>query len=268
MARLAFLAALVGCYQPTPVANTPCTTSEECPRGLTCFDGHCSASPPDPDAPIGGDGPMIDAPAAAQCPAFALQCDDFESGDLDRWTIVRSNSNASVGVTGEIAHTGGFALDARVPALPDSGSQAYIARRTALQSTGMLATRAWFFASGPIVNFAGVLQDSGDDTYALVSGDTEEHWAVSEQSIAGLVDHQAPTHTAAERWTCVELDYIFTPAPTIELYVDDELVVNVKPDDPAPAYHETAVGVTRAPTEGFRVFVDDVVVANQHIGCN
>jgi hypothetical protein len=209
---------------------------------------------------------MTDVPMAT---CSGLQCDDFESGDLSAWGIHRSESGLTVEVSTLQAHSGAGSVRAFVPALTHSGASAYLFRASPTpQSTGVMAARAWIFAPGDITDFSGVLQFRSAAAYAILTGDSNKHWTVTELTTTGmLVDHRSTAVTEAARWTCVELDYAFAP-PHVELYVDDARVLEVAMADPAPAYSEVGIGVTRAPLAGFQVFVDDVVIANAHIGCN
>jgi len=68
-------------------------------------------------------------------------------------------------------------------------------------------------------------------------------------------------------WTCVELDYTLQP-PHVELYIDETRVLDTAMAEPAPAFPELGFGVARAPQGGFHVFVDDVVIADKHVGCH
>ena len=266
------LLALIGaCYRPLPPEGAPCQTSAECPTPLQCFANECRAEPG--SEPPGIDAPGVDAPPTppdpspnAGCPD-ALQCDSFEDGDLEFWVVQRTVSDATVIVTTDRAHSGMRSVVADVPAKPFTGSSAVITREQAPQSTGVLAARAWIFSPGPITNFSGVLQLAGDDRYVMVSGSNANRWTVTENGPTGLFDHDSTVVPAAAAWTCVELEYTFSPA-RIRLYIDEALVIESDASNAGAAFTEISAGVARAPLEGFRVFVDDFVVANQRIGCN
>ena len=135
-------------------------------------------------------------------------------------------------------------------------------------STGMLAVRTYVNTPTPLVAFAGIIQLAiGDHAqYAGVYGDTDGHWAVTEHSSAGLIDHHSTRPTPMQTWVCVELDYDLD-ARHATLYIDSNVVLDVDMTDPAPMFTETDIGVTRATTAGFRVFADDIVIATSHIGC-
>ena len=84
--------------------------------------------------------------------------------------------------------------------------------------------------------------------------------------VGGNANHYGTPLPPLNTWTCIELDVTFSP-PRFELFVDDVLVVDVTPVDPAMLYREIDVGVARADIAGYRVIVDDVVQADRHIGC-
>lgn len=259
--------AFAGCYEPTPPEGAPCSMSAECPGSLRCFDGRCRAEAPDVDAaPADPDRPPIDAAPATGCPTFALQCDDFEGAGLADWRIRISDPAGSVGVSDEIAFSGTRSVDTLVRERMLSGASAYVARDVDAR-TGVLAMRAWVFAPGPVVDFSGVVIFERDGGYALVSGDNDQRWTVTEQSSAGLFDHHSTVAAVPNRWTCVELNYQLEPR-RIQLFVDGAMIIDTTPNDPAPTFALAGAGVTRSPAPGFRLFVDDVVVATQHIGCD
>lgn len=58
--RLALLAVVVGCYNPSVGVGNSCSELGACPPGQQCYDGHCLIGPPGQDADT--DGPAIDAP--------------------------------------------------------------------------------------------------------------------------------------------------------------------------------------------------------------
>ena len=260
--------ALIGaCYRPLPPEGAPCQTSAECPTPLQCFANECRAEPGGEPGADGSDAPPPPGPQSpnADCPE-ALQCDDFEDGDFVNWEV-DSGEGATVSISTERSHSGMRAVAAEVPALPFTGSSAVIKREQALQTSGVLAARAWIFSPGPITNFSGVLQFEGDDGYVMISGSNTGRWTVTENSEAGLFDHDSAVVPRPATWTCVELEYRFSP-PRIRMYIDGVSVLETGAEDPAPAFDEVAVGVTRASLAGFRVFVDDLVIANKRIGCD
>ena len=57
------------------------------------------------------------------------------------------------------------------------------------------------------------------------------------------------------------------PAQRAQLYVDDVLGVDEATLDAAPRFDTITVGLARTDDAGWHVYVDDVVIAHQHIGC-
>jgi hypothetical protein len=211
--------------------------------------------------------------AGGICPPFATFCDDFEAGpgNFDAWSG-RNTDTGSVVIGSSHAHSGRFALEAVAPPATGSGGEDDLYHRFAVQSTGMLAARAWIYSPEPLVNYDEVIYFTNPQTsqYAEAGSNDEGHWSVSDFSTAGLFDHGSTAATPAlDTWSCVELDYTFAAgaAGRVELYIDGALVVFSAAMDPSPAFGSVSVGVTRADKAGYRVFVDDVVIAGQHIGC-
>lgn len=216
--------------------------------------------------------PRLDATSgdavAFVCPQFAVFCDDFETGDLSKWgpTII-SAKGGMVAPTTTRAHTGAYALEASEPLQTSSGTKAEATVPLAGQSTGMLAVREWIDAPQPLVGFACVDQVQAMNRYLLVCGDNSGNWVVSEAYPSNLDDHHGLAGPSVDTWTCVELDFTFGAPGHLQLYADDVLVVDAAASDPAPMYTQFNAGVPHAANAGFHVFVDDVVIARQHIGC-
>lgn len=209
-------------------------------------------------------------PAVAGCPAFAIFCDDFETGDLTRWPV-RYAMGSMLAVDGARIHGGTYALDTAVGPNQAEATKSAVVYPIDPQSSGTLAARAWFStvdAALQYFNSVLMFDNVGEPLhYSGVMADDLQHWIVSESSAAGLLDHTAATLASADTWTCVELDYDFAP-PRVRLYIDDATVLDDVPNDPAPRYHGVEVGIARSVDPGLRVFADDVVIAHQHIGCD
>jgi hypothetical protein len=204
--------------------------------------------------------------AALPCPMFATFCDDFETGDTSRWSSLALNGG-TLTVEGMTVHTGRFALEAIQPGGPGGSSTIVEHMLGGTQATGTLAVRAWMYAPTGLSNFAGVinLRDSTLAHYTLVAGDSAGLWVASETGTAGLHDHHSSSPVATATWSCIEIDYVFSP-PGIALYVDDAQVVTAAATDTAPAYDRVTVGAQNI-TASREVIVDDIVVAAQHVGC-
>jgi len=215
--------------------------------------------------PLGGDGGH-DGASVASCPAFAQFCDGFESGDVSAWSGSDVSPGGTIGATQQPVHSGNFALAATMP-MQSNGAAAAVLHDFAPISTGVLAVREWINTPVPIVAYDGVL-DIYDvfQHYVLAAGDSNM-WVVSENSPSGgLANYYGSPTPPLDTWTCIEVDVTFSPR-RFELFVDDVLAVSMTPADTAPLYRQISIGVARADIAGYRVFVDDVVQADRHIGC-
>jgi hypothetical protein len=210
--------------------------------------------------------------AAAACPAFAMFCDGFETGDTSRWSSTYVSPGATLGVQTTTVHHGTYAAHGMVPAGGTNGDAASPFELITEQSTGMLAVREWVFQVQPLNHYDGVIVLEATATVTpnvLVGGDPSALWDVTENPTAVIsVDHTTTTPVSQGTWTCVELDYTFGSPSMIAFYIDDSPLVQVAAMDPAPHFGQIYVGAARASSlVGTDTIVDDVVIAAQHIGC-
>ena len=223
-----------------------------------------------------GDDASGDRPADAfvlACPAFATFCDDFESGDLAKWTGARLSTGGTVVVDSARVHTGIDALDATMPPAAN-GDSAVTCEQFAAQSTGMLAMREWVNTSTSLALFNSILEFENvvtctdvETEYIVVGCDNSNDWVATENSTGGSMDHHGTPCAPSDTWTCVELDYTLGAAPRVQVFVDDTIAIDAAPVDPTPTFDVVTAGVANARAAGFEAYVDDVVVAHQHIGC-
>jgi hypothetical protein len=54
----------------------------------------------------------------------------------------------------------------------------------------------------------------------------------------------------------------------VQLLVDDVELLDVAAETPSPTYDQVEVGIVRGEQTGYHVFIDDVVIATQPIGCS
>jgi hypothetical protein len=213
-----------------------------------------------------GFGPEADASTQPlACPAFALFCDGFESGDTSAWDGAYASGNGALAV-GSFAHSGAFALAASFPDPATINQGAAAGHNIAVMASGQLAVRQWTYASRALTSFEAVLSLIGTGYFLNIAGATNAWTAVENSPAAGLVDHVSATPTVGGTWSCVEIDVDFGTRQ-ITLYVDDAIVERVVLSDPNPMYDQVQVGIPRVDAAGLQVFVDDVVIASQHIGC-
>lgn len=238
--------------------------------GRLAFESHDSGLA---DAPPARDGDAADAAdALSGCPSGAILCDDFEIGDLSRWSGLLLDGPATLDVNGTRVHTGMFALDAAVgPAASDGGNAVPYLHLATARSTGVLAVREWLSLDSTLqlFNMMIVMHNEGTNQFVAAGGNNVGDWVVTDDDGNGpTIDHQSTSPTpAVGTWTCVELVYSFPPVNRIELFVDDTRVLDAVPSDAAPAFTDFQVGVGRADMTGMHVYVDDVVIADHRIGC-
>jgi hypothetical protein len=219
-----------------------------------------------------GDAADVDAPPMAACPGFATLCEGFEGADLTQWTRLELYGPAMAEINGVRPRTGALGLEATVDAAATDDSAAAPTLRFPAITTGTLATRIWFNLDAPLeaFNLLVVFRNHQTGRYATAGGNNPGNWVATEQTPGGLFDHNSTIATPPlATWTCVELVYTF-PGPQagrIQLYVDDVAVVDVPANDATAAFTEVQVGIARGDEAGFHVFVDDVVIAEQRIGC-
>ncbi|HSD87986.1 MAG TPA: hypothetical protein VLB44_10750 [Kofleriaceae bacterium] len=201
------------------------------------------------------------------CPVFAQFCDGFESGDISRWSGSSVATGGTLTVTTSVVHSGLFALEATMPP-QQTGAGAKVSYSFPTQTTGRLALREHVFMPEQLSDYDGVIEFSGGLLqYIGLYVEPSLMWAVSEDSNGGgLADYPIAVLAQPGRWYCVELEVVFSP-PTVIVYIDDTQVLMTPMADPSPFYNEVSGGMTRASMDGGHAIIDDVVVANQHIGC-
>lgn len=219
------------------------------------------------DGGSSGDDAVGDGQLAA-CPAFALFCEDFESGSLSQWNTTDVVDPATLAVTSTMPHGGGFALEATSP--PNGSSLRALAEyRFTARTSGVLAVRFYMWLSTPLNNFSSVmaLYNQQNNRYLALGGDELVNWVVPEDTDAGQFDLKSTSPTpAANAWNCVELVYTFAPARA-EVFVNGVNVLDRASNATAASFSRFMLGVSRGDQVGLHVVIDDVVLAAQRIGC-
>ena len=111
---------------------------------------------------------------------------------------------------------------------------------------------------------------ANNDDYVTVLGNDNNIWMASEgDASAVLGNYLSTTQVAQSAWVCVELDVMLaTTGSTAVVYVADQEIVTATLVTPSPGYSSIRAGLwTGVSGGGATVYVDDVVVAAQHIGC-
>jgi hypothetical protein len=214
------------------------------------------------DGVTSGDGVV---PAEA-CPAFASFCDGFESGNLAAWSAP-SVTAATLTVQSSIVHSGHYALQA--VGQPSTSFYAWAYHDFPSQTSGIIAAREWVYAPQPFVQWEQTLGLYGND-YVIVSGGGNNIWIAAEGNSSMVLGNWASTTPVAQSaWVCVELDVMLaTTGSTLVVYVADQEVVTASLVTASPAYTALVAGLTTGVSgNGATGYVDDVVMAAQHIGC-
>jgi hypothetical protein len=221
--------------------------------------------------PLSGDAADVDGArdGAQLCPASARLCDDFETGTTALWSGVSTSPTATNTVSMTQVHGGRYALDANVP--PTTMTEfSTVFLDIPLQTSGVIATRQWIFAPATLAGFdevVGLFDKTTMTQYFVFGCDNNANWTATERSaISGIDDHIGTTPCVTNVWTCVELVYSFETRHAL-MYIDSALVLDAMVQDPSPRFNDIEVGVVRANMVGFHLYVDDVIIADQRIGC-
>jgi hypothetical protein len=220
------------------------------------------------DRDASGDGVV---PAEA-CPAFASFCDGFESDNLGAWSYSVVTS-ATLQAESSIVHTGHDALESVGPS--STVFYGWAVHDFPAQTSGILAVREWMYSAQPLVADDQVLTLDGGSAngndFISVTGGVDNTWRAPEGDGATntvYADHPSTTPIAQSTWVCIELDVMLaTTGSSLILYVADQQVATGSLVTPSPGYKSLGAGNAAVAGAGGTVYVDDVVMAAQHIGC-
>jgi hypothetical protein len=225
--------------------------------------------------PSSGDGarPGDGIPSSQLCGGSgAIFCDDFESGDLSKWTGSATCSNCTVVASEQYVHAGNYALlgDTTGGASVADTAEAFVTFSP--RATGMLAARVWADPVQVASENAGVLEleaGAGDTTHAIIINMSDLRlWQVAELANTNEDDNESSAVPSQGTWTCLEVDVQLESPAQIALYVDDAQVLTFAGNDPSASFAALYVGAQRATDSGAVDAIDDVVLATQHVGCN
>jgi hypothetical protein len=223
--------------------------------------------PPDLSTPDLLAGDLARGPA---CPAFALFCDDFESGDFSKWDAPYTEGGSStVKVEAQGAWSGNWAALA-----VGSGGVTYRPKTFGPFTSGMVAFRAYFFAPTTLVPHIYFFwlhrAGTGDADYNIgfdnFSG--PGRWTVFNKNTGNAYDMVGST--APGVWHCIEVDVTLDGATdVVDFYLDGAgpQTTNIT-TGAATSLGELSIGVTYQTVSTANTWlIDDVVIATQHIGC-
>lgn len=273
--RFRFIAvALAGCNALTGVGDLEVLPEQvEPPReaGVEPPDASEASARPDtsPPSDTGLD--------AGPCPSFATFCDDFETGDLPKWTSLLQTNNGKVSVVGTTVFAGKHALYATAgPSTPVNGNYPSVgagARVTVpAVTTGLLAIRARVFMPkilGAETTFIKAFGKNGRDDMnvkitngGLVKVDSDIPDAGPELTGA--------KGTPIAEWFCVEWQATIGTAGHQRVVVNGENVLDTDENTfTSEGYDSVQIGFNAANGSVTQeIYFDDVVTATQPIGCD
>jgi hypothetical protein len=240
------MALLPACFHPV-FDHPACGPDDACPDGLACGpERTCEPGPP-------------------PCGAGVVFCDGFESGDVSAWSSAVSG-NAKV--QGERVHNGSWALQVTT----DGARSASVGTSLRRLATGSFHARAWFFVPSDFVfHKAELLTVDGPPDGVEFILDEDEIRAYDDMAATTLTTQMSVLHN---QWFCIQLHVgISQSAGTVTLDLNIHQVSAASALDTLPAadgYTFLDVGIAN-PTNGqgpATIYIDDVVVSTQPLGCN
>jgi hypothetical protein len=247
---------------------------DDCPS-LPDPDQRCAANDGAVPGDLGGDGAMGDLRRGPACPTPNLFCDDFESGSTSKWNDVSVKGKTTLGVDGTQAFSGSFALDVTSqPNMVDLGvfqsENATVGLNMTPTGLPTLAARAYVRTATNPGSYALFMALFANTAGWAVGVDGSGHWVVT-QDQGNSPDLTTNVTMPLGQWVCVELivdpPSVMNPAGRLRLLTDGSPIIDTTPSSfTAPTLFD--VGLVRSPGNvSSQVFIDDVVLANQPIGC-
>jgi hypothetical protein len=221
--------------------------------------------------------PPIEASVDAGPCGISTFCDDFESGDLSKWTSLLQTNSGKVSVVETMKFAGRWAMYATAgPSTPVLGVYPTVgagARVTVpVVTTGLLAVRAHVFMPkilGAETTFLKAFAKNGKDDMnvkitngGLVKVDSDLPDAGPE--ITGTAG------TPIGAWFCIEWQATIGATGHQKVLVDGALAVDVDENTfTSEGYDSVQVGFNAANGSVTQeIYFDDVVTATQPIGCD
>lgn len=256
------------------------TTSADVTLAPPGLGAGCAASPGDGGGDLAGDSGDLALPpppsdlagvdiAPVLCPPGTLFCDDFESGNINKWTTTGGRFDlSSLDVQQLVVRHGSWALHAAASGTPTQNNLSVVEYDFPPGIAPPLAIRANLYFARQLDSYTTVmaLYDSTVHGFAVggdnVAGGT---WVLTEDQ-AGAPDHHTDMVPATGgQWYCVEL--VVDAAGMVSLYVDgNQLVAPFQRLSPV-AYSAFIVGVERTVLADTNVFVDDAAMARTRLYC-
>jgi hypothetical protein len=204
------------------------------------------------------------------CPGNAIFCDDFESGDVSKWTTQELffDLGAEINVQQAIVRHGQYALHTSATGHDMAGAGHSIVIKGLPNVTPPLAVRANVFAVQPLDHYGVSVELYDDTTHGFsVSADNQDVWTLTEdQATGGGPDHHTdmvPYDTGS--WHCIEI--VIDAAGFVTFYVDNHQLLAPFPRMSTVAYTTLQMGIGRTVNPVNDVYVDDVAVAPTRLYC-
>jgi len=233
---------------------------------------------------------LSDAAPSVTCPGFALFCDDFESGGLTRWSQVLTTNNGLARVDGALDGGGGpfrgaYAMRLWAGTNPSVGgvvkaSTANVNAYVPAMTTGAFVYRFYVYVPAVLVTDTSLaklahrdpLSFPEDVNLKVVNGGGVDRWRINvDNAVANDASFDSAAPVPIGRWTCLEWSLTIGHVGRLTLSADGATVIDVAEDTVgtmAAGYDDARVGISYSPgTVVQQVFVDDVALATQKIGC-
>jgi hypothetical protein len=205
--------------------------------------------------------------ATPACPADAILCDDFETGNDSRWNAGIEAPKPEIALTIDTTrpHAGVYALHANVTVAGKSGTYNRVIEEDLQSLAPPWGLRFFMYSVDTVDNFTLVAAFSNNSCDYLSIGGGMGVWTVSEVVANGpSTDHLAAIPVAVGQWTCVEL---YHDGTQIHLYTDKIERVVFAPSL-TRAFDTFGMGLPRWPADrDNELFFDDFILAKSRVGC-
>jgi hypothetical protein len=205
-----------------------------------------------------------------------LVCTSFEQGELDGGALQAAIENeATIEVSDERSHGGERSLRAESLA---AMSAAVFSSRFAPVRQGELHLRAYLYVAGDlsteIMNILFLGASAEDAEFDGIDINLQDgSLQVFSPQAGGSLRRTSTRVIPRDRWFCLRMRLTLgDETGALELFSDDELALSVAPLDtlPAAGVSELRAGIdwSSAQSERFEIFIDDLVLAAQPVGCD
>ncbi|MDB4965293.1 MAG: Cellulose-binding protein [Myxococcales bacterium] len=243
------------------------TTAGEVTLGAPTSALPCESVDSDLGVPGGDLGDLAGKDAAAPCPAGATFCDDFESADTSRWTLVDIKRDLGTELTVQSArvYQGSRALE--VVATGTVGVENYaVVQKNFPPTAPPFAVRTMFYSVQNLSHFTMVMSVYDGSTHGFsMGGDSDTAWVITEDQ-AVVPDHHSDMATSdGGRWHCLEM--VADAGGNVTGFVDDKPLIGPFARVSAVQYTNLAIGIGRIVVPDVDVFFDDVAIGPARLYC-